>query len=102
MPSTFNGVGTKFCGRRDEGADGSYVTTEFFVVGNIPLVPLRSWRVRPSGPLAHEHWPLGRAKWLESCVAQPFLIGLWLVTSLPERPSPQRPFSYRLGRAVLG
>jgi len=59
MPWTFNSVGTKYCGRRDEGADGSYVTTEFVVVGHIPLVPLHTWRVRPSGPAKEWHWNRG-------------------------------------------
>jgi hypothetical protein len=49
MPSLFNGAGTAYYGRRKLRADGSYVTTEFFVFLYFPLVPLRSWRVRPKG-----------------------------------------------------
>jgi hypothetical protein len=49
MPSLINGFGTAYYGRRKERADGSYATTEFFVVLYFPLIPLRSWRVRPLG-----------------------------------------------------
>lgn len=47
MPYTINGVGTHFYGSRDEGPDGSYITTEWLVVIYIPLLPLRSMRVLP-------------------------------------------------------
>lgn len=50
MPSMIGGIGTSFIGERDKRPDGSYVTTEFFVVG-IPLFPLRSFRVRPLGDM---------------------------------------------------
>jgi hypothetical protein len=73
MPSTVNGVGTKYCGRRAEEADGSYVTTEFVVVGHIPLVPLRSWRVRPSGPVDYSHWDRGWGSY-ESTESQRFQV----------------------------
>lgn len=47
MPSTIQGVGTKFYGAADKRQDGSYVTTKFFVLLMIPIWPLASFRVRP-------------------------------------------------------
>ena len=49
MPSLLNGTGTAYYGRYRERPDGSYVTTEFFVLFYFPLFPLRSWRVKPVG-----------------------------------------------------
>lgn len=40
------GYGTVFCGKRDFRADGTYLTTEWFMLSFVPVVPLRSWRVR--------------------------------------------------------
>ena len=49
MPYTFNGCGTRYCGERDRAEDGSYITTEWIALVHIPLVPIRSCRVRPVG-----------------------------------------------------
>lgn len=49
MAFTFNGIGTKFYGKRDVGPDGSYVMTEWFVLIYLPIFPLRSLRVLPEG-----------------------------------------------------
>ena len=49
MPYTFNGIGTTYYGERDKDAEGFYITTKFFVVASIPIIPLSSWRVRPVG-----------------------------------------------------
>lgn len=49
MPYTLNGFGTRFYGRRDRGADGSYVTTKWVTALYVPLVPLASYRVLPTG-----------------------------------------------------
>lgn len=49
MPSTINGVGTAYYGNRDRSPDGSYVTTLFFALLYVPLLPLRSFRVLPVG-----------------------------------------------------
>lgn len=49
MPFTFRGCGTKFYGKRDEGPDGSYITTEWITLVYLPLIPLRSFRVCPTG-----------------------------------------------------
>src|SRR5579859_7628032 len=50
MPETYNHFGTAYVGRRDIKADGSYVTTEFYVFFDLPIFPLRSYRVWPTGP----------------------------------------------------
>lgn len=50
MAFTLNGCGTTFYGQREFHSDGTYVTTEWIVMIYIPLVPLRSMRVRYTGP----------------------------------------------------
>jgi hypothetical protein len=47
MAFTFNGIGTTYHGRSDKGPDGSYIATEWFVVAYIPVIPIRSFRMRP-------------------------------------------------------
>jgi|SRR6267143_4551935 len=42
---TLNGIGAFYYGKRDFGDDGSYITTEWFVLVFFPIVPLRSVRV---------------------------------------------------------
>jgi len=49
MPFTLNGFGTKFYGKRDYAADGSYVTTKWITALYVPLVPVGSYRVLPVG-----------------------------------------------------
>jgi len=46
---TFRGIGTMQYGERDFRADGSYVVTEWFVVAYLPLFPLCSKRILPTG-----------------------------------------------------
>jgi hypothetical protein len=46
MPFTFNGIGTTFYGRRDFALDGTYTTTEWFAFLYVPIIPLRSLRIR--------------------------------------------------------
>lgn len=46
MPRSVNGVGTKFYGRAEERADGTYITTKWFIFFYVPLIPLRSYRVK--------------------------------------------------------
>ena len=53
MPFTLNGIGTTYYGKRDHAADGSYVTTEWFVFVFLPIAPLGSYRVRPTGQSAN-------------------------------------------------
>lgn len=43
--STLNGIGTKFYGATDYGSDGSYVTTNWFVIFYLPIAPIESFRV---------------------------------------------------------
>jgi len=49
MPYTFNGTGTAYYGKRDKEPDGSYITTEWFVLLYLPIFPRRSFRVLPKG-----------------------------------------------------
>lgn len=49
MPYTLNGCGTSFYGKRHPAEDGSYVTTLWVTFLWVPLIPLRSYRVRPVG-----------------------------------------------------
>ena len=46
MPGSFNGIGTKYYGEADWNADGSYQTTEWFVLAYVPIIPLKSLRIR--------------------------------------------------------
>lgn len=48
MPFTFNRIGTKYYGKRDLKEDGSFITTEWFVIIDIPIIPLGSFRVMPT------------------------------------------------------
>jgi hypothetical protein len=50
MPSSFNGIGTTYYGQREFHADGTYLTTEWFIFFAIPVVPLRSIRLSYEGP----------------------------------------------------
>ena len=57
MAFSFNGIGTSFYGQRNFRSDGTYVTTEWFVLLAIPVIPLRSLRVRYQG-LGEHLWHL--------------------------------------------
>jgi len=58
MAFTLNGIGTTFYGQRDFREDGTYITTEWFAVCHVPIIPLRSLRVRFQGP-GEPRWYLG-------------------------------------------
>src|SRR5882672_2971567 len=45
MAFTFHGIGTMVYGERDYWPDGSFVTTEWFVIAFVPLVPVISKRI---------------------------------------------------------
>jgi hypothetical protein len=45
MAYSFNGIGTEYHGKREVNTDGSYITTKFFCICSIPLIPLSSYRV---------------------------------------------------------
>jgi hypothetical protein len=47
MPSSINGCGTKYYGQRDFRADGSHITTNFFCLLFLPLIPIHSVRLIP-------------------------------------------------------
>jgi hypothetical protein len=44
---SMNGTGTRVYGKRDFRTDGSFVTTKWITFLWVPLVPLRSMRVKP-------------------------------------------------------
>jgi hypothetical protein len=50
MAFTFHGIGTKTYGERDHWPDGSFVTTEWFVVAYLPISPSVSMRVSHTQP----------------------------------------------------
>jgi len=45
---SINGFGTTFYGRRLRDRDGSYVTTKWFILACLPILPLGSARLRDS------------------------------------------------------
>jgi hypothetical protein len=47
--ATYHGFGAMYYGKRDFGVDGSYVTTQWIVVAYLPVVPIRSVRMREMG-----------------------------------------------------
>lgn len=51
MPSSFNGIGTTYYGRREFRSDATYVTTEWFILFYIPIIPLGSFRVEFDGAM---------------------------------------------------
>jgi hypothetical protein len=60
MAYTLNGIGTKFYGIRDVREDNSYITTEWITILYVPIIPIRSFRVRPSSaPDHYQPFPVG-------------------------------------------
>jgi len=53
-----NGIGTTLYGERDFSRDGSYTTTEWLVFFYVPVIPIRSLRVRYQGPVGRK-FPFG-------------------------------------------
>lgn len=48
--STFNGIGARFYGRRDVDAEtNSYITTHWFVLLYLPIIPLAGYRISDRG-----------------------------------------------------
>ena len=58
MAYNLNGFGTAFYGKRDFRVDGTFITTEWLMLMYIPIIPIRSFRVRYQGPGEHR-WYLG-------------------------------------------
>ena len=54
MPKTVNGIGTTYLGSSNRQPDGSFVTTEWFVLFSVPIIPLKSQRVKYLS--AHHGW----------------------------------------------
>src|SRR5579863_5233206 len=50
LAQTLNGFGTKIYGKREVAPDNSFLTTKWLVFLWIPLIPLKSLRVRYIGP----------------------------------------------------
>ncbi|MEW5850082.1 MAG: hypothetical protein AB2A00_14935 [Myxococcota bacterium] len=77
--TTFNGIGTVLAGSRDERPDGSYVSTLFFCVLFIPLVPISAYRVvraEGGGWYFLGKVPLSPAMiWMRRVVAALFVVG---------------------------
>jgi len=78
MPSTFNGIGTWYYGKKDlqswaghcefcgyNGQLQSYTTTQFFVVCYIPIVSMGERRVINECPSCRKHYSLKRKQWEE-------------------------------------
>jgi hypothetical protein len=68
MPSNINGFGTKYYGQRDFRGDGSYVTTNFFCLAFVPVVPLHSVRVIPDPknswmPFSRNYYAILEKRW---------------------------------------
>jgi hypothetical protein len=71
MALVFHGIGTMVYGERDYWPDGSFVTTEWFVVAYVPIAPIISKRISytrnsdyaaydPGGYFVYETLPLDR------------------------------------------
>lgn len=58
MAYTLNGIGTTFYGERDLRSDHSYITTEWIVIFYIPIIPIRSFRLRGGGTVPPS-WSIG-------------------------------------------
>jgi hypothetical protein len=68
MPSSVNGFGTKYYGKRDFRPDGSYVTTNFFCLAFLPIIPLHSVRVIPDPknsaiPFSKNYYAILEKRW---------------------------------------
>jgi hypothetical protein len=59
---SFQGFGTTLYGMRDFRNDGSYVTTKWFILAGIPIIPLESMRVHKGVYHDTSSWPLFGSK----------------------------------------
>lgn len=65
--STVNGIGTTIYGREEQGDDGAYVTTLFFVVLFVPILPIGAYLVADAGGRSYRFFgkaPLGAFSYL--------------------------------------
>jgi hypothetical protein len=68
MPSSVNGFGTKYYGQREFHPDGSYITTKFFCLAFVPVIPLHSVRVIPDPknswvPFSKNYYAILETRW---------------------------------------
>lgn len=49
MPFEVKGIGTKYYGKRNLKRDGTFITTEWFILFHLPIIPIGSFRIRPTG-----------------------------------------------------
>lgn len=87
MLKSVNGIGTRHYGRSLESDDGSYVTTVWFAILFVPVVPLRSERILPlssfddgAGHVRVRYEVLGRVPFHWPEIARVFIIG-WCVVA---------------------
>jgi hypothetical protein len=65
--STINGIGTTIYGREEQGDDGAYVTTLFFVFFFVPIIPIGAYLVADAGGRSYRFYgkaPLGSVSYL--------------------------------------
>ena len=93
LAETFNGFGTMIYGKRNPEPDGSFLTTKWVVCFWIPLIPLRSLRVKYVGAGERTFWPGWSRKYLVLAESKPdvkqiisvysflvfFVLGLWIL-----------------------
>jgi hypothetical protein len=85
MPSNVNGFGTKYYGQRDFRVDGSYVTTNFFCLAFVPIIPLHSVRVIPDPknswvPFSKNYYAILEQRWPDAL--QVLSIYLWSAAAI--------------------
>ena len=61
MAYTLNGMGTAFYGQRDFQTNGTFITTEWIAIFYLPLIPIRSLRVKYQGQSKHKWYFFGYA-----------------------------------------
>ena len=60
MAYTLNGFGTALYGMRERRTDESYITTEWVVLAFVPIIPIRSMRIRhPKSPDGQQFTGMG-------------------------------------------
>ncbi len=90
MAGSVNGIGTTFYGQSEFDSDGSFVTTKWFVIGFLPLIPLSSTRVRGAGAELEviDEVPLHRVQVLKTWAYAALLIGLVMAVMLNPQMGP--------------
>ncbi len=77
-----HGVGTTVYGQRDYWPDGSFVTTEWFVLGWVPIIPTYSKRISYRRDSPHAQFDAGGGYYVYETLGvdrrQAFFVYLWL------------------------